>query len=72
MIGLDGVVGVLLADVSRGGLKFFDDARVDRRPIGGDLDRPRPAAQRAGKELPYVSSTYQRSMNPAVNIWTHG
>ncbi len=38
--------------MSRGRRKLVDHTRVDRRPIGGDLDRRRAAGQRAGEERP--------------------
>ena len=42
MIGLDTVVGILLGDVARRRHELVDDARVDRRPVGGDLDMGQP------------------------------
>src|SRR4051794_18233553 len=38
VIGFDSVVRVLLKDVSRGRGELVDHARVDRCPVGGDLD----------------------------------
>jgi hypothetical protein len=42
MIGLDRVVRVPLGEMPRRWRRLLDRARVDRRPIGGDLDRRRP------------------------------
>jgi hypothetical protein len=41
VIGFYGVVRVLLDDVSRGRDELVEDARIDRRPVRGDLDRSR-------------------------------
>jgi hypothetical protein len=52
VISFHAVVRVLLKDMSGGRGKLVDHTRVDRRPIGGDLDRRRAAGQRAGEERP--------------------
>jgi hypothetical protein len=52
MIGFDAVVGVLLGDMACGRNGLVDHPRVNRRPIGGDLDWRRASAQGAGKERP--------------------
>src|SRR3954447_10982771 len=51
MIGLDDVVGVLLADVAGRRYELVDDARVDRRPICRDRCRGGSEAQCADEEL---------------------
>jgi hypothetical protein len=45
VIGFDAVVRVLLEDMPRSRNELVDDARVDRRPIGGDLDRRSSAGE---------------------------
>jgi hypothetical protein len=52
MISLHAVVAVLLGDVPRGRHERVDDAGVDRRPVGGDLDRRRAVREGAGEERP--------------------
>jgi hypothetical protein len=52
VISFHAVVRVLLKDMSRGRRELVDHKGVDRRPIGGDLDRRRAAGQRAGEERP--------------------
>jgi hypothetical protein len=52
VIGFDDIVRVLLEDVPCGRHELVDDPRVDRCPVGGDLDRSGPESQRAGEERP--------------------
>jgi hypothetical protein len=52
VIRLHSVVRVLPELVPRGRRELVDDPRVDRRPVGGDLDRSRTTLQRAGEERP--------------------
>jgi hypothetical protein len=52
MISLHAVVAVLLGDVPRGRHDRVDDAWVDRRPVGGDLDRRPAVREGAGEERP--------------------
>jgi hypothetical protein len=41
VVGFDSVVGVLLEHVTRTWGQLVDHARIDRRPVGGHLDRRR-------------------------------
>jgi hypothetical protein len=50
VVGFDAVVRVPLGDLPRRTLQLVEYARVDRRPIGGDLNLDTPDAQRAGEE----------------------
>jgi hypothetical protein len=52
VISFHAVVRVLLQDVPRGRGDLVDQARVDRRPVGGDLNRGRTVSQRADEECP--------------------
>jgi hypothetical protein len=52
VIGFHAVVRVLLADVPRGRDEVVDDARVDRCPLGADLDRLRAASKHADEPCP--------------------
>ena len=42
VIGLNDVRCVLLEHVPPGGHEFVEYARIDRRPVGGDLDMGQP------------------------------
>jgi hypothetical protein len=50
VIGFHDVVRVPLDDVPRSREEFIQHAGVDRRPVGGDLDRNGTEPQRAGEE----------------------
>jgi hypothetical protein len=52
VISFHAVVRVLLEDVPGGWGELVDQPRVDRRPVGGDLDRGRAVRQGAGEECP--------------------
>ena len=52
VVSLDTVVRVLLNDVARGREQVVEHARVDRRPVGGDLDRRQAVREGAGEEGP--------------------
>ena len=52
VIGFDDVVRVLLENVPGTRHNFVEDARVDRRPVGGHLDPTPTKAHRAGEECP--------------------
>jgi hypothetical protein len=54
VIGFGAVVGVLLEDVPRARHQLLDHPRVNRRPVGGDLDRRRTRGQRLGEERPVL------------------
>jgi hypothetical protein len=49
VVGLDHVVRVSLGDMPRR-RELVEQPRVDRCPVGGDLDRGEPEPQRAGEE----------------------
>jgi hypothetical protein len=50
VIRLDPVVAVSLGDVPRCRQQFVQHAKVGRRLVGGDLERPRDLLQRPGEE----------------------
>jgi hypothetical protein len=52
VIGLDRVVRVPLDSVQRRRDQLIQDPRISRGPVGGDLGRDRPGAQRPGEEPP--------------------
>jgi hypothetical protein len=52
VVGFDDVVGVPLENVPSTRRELVDDPRIDRRPVGRDLDRSRSERQRAGERRP--------------------
>ena len=52
VISFHGVVGVAVQDVPRTRSQLLEHARVDRRPVGRDLDRRRTEAHRGREERP--------------------
>ena len=50
MVSFDGVIGVLLGDVARGGHQFIEHARVGRCPIRGHLARWQAMFEGLGEE----------------------
>jgi hypothetical protein len=50
MIGFDGVIRILLGDVTRGRYQLLDHPRVGRRPIGGHLGGPWAVLQDTSEE----------------------
>jgi hypothetical protein len=52
VISFDDVVGVQLQDVPSTRGVLVHDTRIDRRPVGGDLDGSGTEGQRAGEERP--------------------
>jgi hypothetical protein len=52
VICLNGVIRVLLNSVQSGRDELIKDPRIDRREVGGDLDRDRAGAQRPEEEPP--------------------
>ena len=52
VISFHTVVRVLLEDMPSSGGELLDHPRIDRRPVGGDLNRRQAVRQRAGEERP--------------------
>jgi hypothetical protein len=50
VIGFDGVIRVLLGDVTRGGEQLLDHSRVGRCPVGGHLARAPAVIEGADEE----------------------
>jgi hypothetical protein len=50
MIGFDGVIRILLGDVTRGRYQLLDHPRVGRRPIGSHLGGPWAVLQDTSEE----------------------
>jgi hypothetical protein len=61
VIGFHENVRVPLEDVPRTGHELVDDPRVGRRTVGGDLDRSRPAVERASEESVCCSAVSPRA-----------
>jgi hypothetical protein len=51
MVGFDTIVCVTLSNLASRRDNLVDHSRVDRRTVGGDLDRRRPDAQCTGEDL---------------------